>query len=114
MAQLVGPRVAVQQAVELAGLGPEVERLGPLPWAGATRFSGSAGSVGPVGSVGSVGPKRSNDRTEDQPRVQLLLRTSLADGPSLAAALIHMKALRSARKDQVTVGVRVDPGGELG
>jgi len=117
MAQLVGPRVAVQQAVELAGLGPEVERLGPLPWAGATRFSGSAGSVGPVGSVGSVGsvgPKRSNDRTEDQPRVQLLLRTSLADGPSLAAALIHMKALRSARKDKVTVGVRVDPGGELG
>ena len=32
MAQLVGPRVAVQRAVELAGLADSVERLGPLPW----------------------------------------------------------------------------------
>jgi primosomal protein N' (replication factor Y) len=99
MAQLVGPRAAVQQAVDLAGLGPEVERLGPLPWARATGFSGSAG------------PPRSTESTDDQPRVQLLLRTSLADGSSLAAALTHMKALRSARKDKVPVTVRVDPGG---
>ena len=91
MAQLVGPGVAVQQAVELAGLGPEVERLGPLPW---TRPAGTP---------------RVTDRADDQPRIQLLLRTSLADGPSLAAALTHMKVLRSARKDKATVGVRVDP-----
>ena len=91
MAQLVGPGVAVQQAVELAGLGPEVERLGPLPW---TRPAGTP---------------RVTDRTDDQPRIQLLLRTSLADGPSLAAALTHMKVLRSARKDKDAVGVRVDP-----
>src|SRR5665811_1930727 len=41
MAQLVGPRVAVQQTVELAGLGPEVERLGPLPWAPPSSSGGS-------------------------------------------------------------------------
>ncbi len=95
MAQLVGPRVAVQQAVELAGLGSEVDRLGPLPWAP------------PAGSGAS---SRVDDRTNDQPRIQLLLRTSLADGPALTAALTHMKALRSARKDTFAVGVRIDPG----
>jgi len=105
MAQLVGPRVAVQQAVELAGLGPEVERLGPLPWAPLT---------GPAGRTGSVGPTHVVEPTDDQPRIQLLLRTCLADGPSLTAALTHMKALRSARKDKAVVTVRVDPGAELG
>lgn len=105
MAQLVGPRVAVQQAVDLAGLGPEVERLGPLPW---TPSPGSGGSGGWV--VATPG----TDGVDDQPRVQLLLRTSLADGPALTAALTHMKALRSARKDKTAVSVRVDPAGSFG
>jgi len=100
MAQLVGTRVAVQQSVELAGLGPEVERLGPLPWAPPSS------SGGPPGSTGSTPAK---DATDDEPRIQLLLRTSLADGPALAAALTHVKALRSARKDKVAVSIRVDP-----
>ena len=78
MAQLVGPRVAVQQAVELAGLGPEVERLGPLPWAPPSS---------PGGSPASGGSTQAKDATDDEPRIQLLLRTSLADGPALAAAL---------------------------
>lgn len=105
MAQLVGPRVAVQQAVELAGLGPEVERLGPLPWAPPAGSGGgsAAGGSAPV-----------TERSDGEPRIQLLLRTSLADGPSLTAALTHMKALRSARKDKVAVGVRVDPMDGLG
>ena len=100
MAQLVGPRVAVQQSVELAGLGPEVERLGPLPWAPPSSSGGSPGSTGSTPA---------KDATDDEPRIQLLLRTSLADGPALAAALTHVKALRSARKDKVAVSIRVDP-----
>ena len=100
MAQLVGPRVAVQQAVELAGLGPEVERLGPLPWAPPSASGGSPGSGGLT---------QAKEATDDEPRIQLLLRTSLADGPALAAALTHVKALRSARKDRVAVSIRIDP-----
>jgi primosomal protein N' (replication factor Y) (superfamily II helicase) len=100
MAQLVGPRVTVQQAVELAGFGPEVERLGPLPWAP------QVGSGAPAGSGGST---QTTEGTTDEPRIQLLLRTALANGPALAAALAHVKALRSARKDKIAVSIRVDP-----
>ena len=117
MAQLVGPRVAVQQAVELAGLGLEVERLGPLPWAPPAAAAGPTDSARLARSAGagrSSVSGRTADGTDDQPRIQLLLRTSLADGPSLTAALAHMKALRSAHKDKIAVAVRVDPGGELG
>jgi len=96
MAQLVGPRVEVQRAVELAGLADSVERLGPLPW------------------VPSAGTARVTRRTDDQPQIQVLLRTSLGDGPALTTALTHMKAVRSARKEKIAVGVRVDPGAELG
>ena len=127
MAQLVGSRVAVQQAVELAGLGPDVERLGPLPWAPPAGSGGAAGSGGSgvaVGSGGSGGgagsagsgrsarsarPTLATDGTHGQPQIQLLLRTSLADGPALTAALTHVKALRSARKDKRAVSIRVDP-----
>lgn len=108
MAQLVGPRVAVQQAVELAGLGPEVERLGPLPW------TPSPGSGESGGSGGSAVATQGTGGTDDQPRIQLLLRTPLVDGPALTTALTHMKALRSARKDKTAVSVRVDPGGAFG
>jgi primosomal protein N' (replication factor Y) len=102
MAQLVGTRVAVQRGVEMAGLADSVERLGPLPWAPV----GQHGSAGPParGAVGAsaraLGP---------EPKVQLLLRASLEDGPALSASLTHMKALRSARKEQEPVTVRVDP-----
>jgi len=96
MARLVGPRVAVQRAVEQAGLPDSVERLGPLPWAparpaSAARAGGSAAAGEPV------------------PSIQLLLRASLEDGPALTAALTHMKAVRSAHKEREPVGVRVDP-----
>jgi len=100
MAQLVGPRAAVQQTVELAGFGPEVERLGPLPWAP------QVGSGAPAGSGGST---QATEGTSDEPRIQLLLRTALANGPALAAALARVKALRSARKDKIAVSIRVDP-----
>ena len=104
MAQLVGPRAAVQRAVELAGLADSVERLGPLPWAAVGSAAARAGDGG--GASGRAG--------EATPRIQLLLRASLDDGPALTAALAHMKAARSARKERESVGVRVDPMDGLG
>jgi primosomal protein N' (replication factor Y) len=100
MAQLVGPRVAVQRAIEAAGLPDSVERLGPLPWVSA----GQAAGGGVVAGGGE----------EAAPRIQLLLRTGLEDGPALTAALVHMRAVRSARKEPEPVGVRVDPTDGLG
>ena len=104
MAQLVGPRVAVQRAVELAGLADSVERLGPLPWAAVGSAAAGAGDGG--GASGRTG--------QATPKIQLLLRASLDDGPALTAALAHMKAARSARKERESVGVRVDPMDGLG
>jgi primosomal protein N' (replication factor Y) (superfamily II helicase) len=103
MAQLVGPRVAVQRAVELAGLAASVERLGPLPLA----------SSGPAVAAGG-GTHAPTAADEAPPRIQLLLRAALDDGPALTAALTHMKAVRSAHKERDAVGVRVDPTDGLG
>lgn len=101
MAQLVGTRVVVERGVELAGLADSVERLGPMPWV-------PAGPAGPAAPTGSQRPE------ETAPRIQLLLRVSPQDGPALTAALSHMKALRSARKEREPLGVRVDPVDGLG
>ena len=91
MAQLVGARVAVQHGVEMAALADSVEQLGPLPWL-------PGGPADP----------------ESAPKIQLLLRAGLDDGPALSAALIRMKALRSARKEREPVSVRIDPMDGLG
>jgi primosomal protein N' (replication factor Y) len=99
MAQLVGPRVAVQRGVEMAGLADSVEQLGPLPWA----------LVGP--RAAGEGAGASDDAAR---KIQLLLRAGLDDGPALTAALTRMKAARSARKEREPVSVRVDPMDELG
>jgi primosomal protein N' (replication factor Y) len=103
MAQVVGPRVAVQQAVDLAGLADSVERLGPLPWV----------PLGPPPAAGEGGRAVGANDT-GPPKIQLLLRSELRDGPALTAALTHMKAVRSARKEREPVGVRVDPSGGFG
>ena len=102
MAQLVGSRVAVQRAVELSGLADSVERLGPLPWV----------PVGPVAAGAGAGVSMATG--EDAPKIQLLLRAALDDGPALTAALTHMKAVRSAHKEPDAVSVRVDPTGGFG
>jgi len=99
MAQLVGPRVALARAVEVAGLADTVERLGPLPWLPA----------GQAAVARALGPD-----DEADPKVQLLLRAGLEHGPALTTALMHMKAVRSARKEPEPVGVRVDPMDGLG
>ncbi len=98
MAQLVGARVAVQRAVEAAGLADSVEQLGPLPWV----------PVGPTAS-GASGADQ-----EIAAKIQLLLRVGVDDGPALTAALTRMKAVRSARKEKEPVSVRVDPMDGLG
>jgi primosomal protein N' (replication factor Y) len=102
MAQLVGSRVAVQRTVEMAGLADGVEQLGPLPWAPVGQTPAGAAAAGSA-TAGGVTPK-----------IQLLLRVGLADGPALTAALTRMKALRSARKEREPVSVRVDPTDGLG
>ncbi|MEP7017734.1 MAG: primosomal protein N' [Actinomycetota bacterium] len=103
MAQLVGPRVAVQRADELLGLADSVERLGPLPWAQPH----PTGTAGPRATVAGSAP-------DAAPRIQLLLRAGLDDGPALMTALTNMKAVRSAHKERDAVGVRVDPTDGLG
>jgi len=104
MAQLVGSRVAVQRGVEMAGLADVVEQLGPLPWA-------PVGQTPPAGAAADAGSASAGEVT---PKIQLLLRVGLADGPALTAALARMKALRSARKEREPVSVRVDPMDRLG
>jgi len=100
MAQLVGPRGAVKAAVEVAGLADSVERLGPLPWTPLGQTSAErAASAGTDGGA---------------PKIQLLLRARLEDGPALTAALKQMRAVRSARKEPEPVSVRVDPMDGLG
>ena len=105
MAQLVGPRAAVQGAVEVAGLADSVDRLGPLPWV----------PMGPkAAGVGTSRARAARAGEDDAPKIQLLLRTGPDGGPALTAALRHMKAIRSARKEPDSVSVRVDPMDGLG
>lgn len=98
MAQLVGVRVAVQGALEVAALDESVQQLGPLPWT-------------PVGPKADTVHAHDNEPT---PKIQLLLRVDLRDGPALTAALTRMKSVRSARKEKEPVAVRVDPMQGLG
>jgi primosomal protein N' (replication factor Y) len=41
--------------------------------------------------------------------VRVLVRAPLAQRPAVAAALVAMKAVRSARKEKTSVQVRMDP-----
>ncbi len=103
MAQLVGERVAVRRAVELAGLADSVEQLGPMPWAPAGAGARATSGVGGVGGTSGTIAK-----------IQLLLRVGTQDGPALTAALSRMKAVRSSKKEREPVSVRVDPMDGLG
>lgn len=100
MAQVIGPRPAVSQALAHGEVDPAIERLGPLP------FRAARSGAGPRGGAGAAGP--GGDRA-DEPLVQVLLRTPLDRGPQLAASLAAMRAGRSARKEKDSVAVRMDP-----
>ncbi len=91
MAQLVGPRAALAEALGHGEVDPAVERLGPLPF--------------PVRGTGSGA---------DPSLVQVLLRAPLEHRPHLAASLAAMRAGRSARKEKDSVSVRMDPVDGLG
>jgi len=91
MAQVIGPRAAVGQALSHGEVDPAVERLGPLPFRAAR-----------------PGP------TAEEPLVQVLLRTPAERGPALAASLAAMRAGRSARKEKDSVAVRMDPVDAVG
>ena len=96
MAQLVGSRHALQDALERSDLPADIERLGPLP------LSPGAGTRG-------GGPASGADD-----RLQVLLRSPLDEGAQLSAALVAMRAVRSARKEREPVTVRVDPADGIG
>ncbi len=105
MAQVVGPRAAVLAALAKGDLDPSVERLGPLP------FRRRSSSRGPVGGAQSGAPYDAPPagRDGDEPLVQVLLRTTRAQAPTLARALQALRAGRSARKEPDSVLVRMDP-----
>ncbi|MEP6651703.1 MAG: primosome assembly protein PriA, partial [Lapillicoccus sp.] len=74
MAQVVGPRGPLVAAVDAAGLAPDIERLGPLPFR-------------PPKSAAATSP----------PLAQVLLRVPRAEHLDLAQRLAAMRAERSAR-----------------
>lgn len=87
MAQLAGPRRAVEEALGQVHLPASAQVLGPMP-------------VPDPGRRGSTGP--------DEPW-HALVRVPLAETDELTRALQALKALRSARKQAEVVTVRVDP-----
>lgn len=76
-----GAESTLTAALALLSPGPEVEVIGP--------FEGSAEALEPLSRV--------------------TLRCSLAAGPALVAAVRTMQSLRSARKAEGTLRIRVDP-----
>jgi primosomal protein N' (replication factor Y) (superfamily II helicase) len=96
MAQLVGTRHALQDALERSDLPADIERLGPLP-------------LSPGAGTRNGGPGSGADD-----RLQVLLRSPLDEGAQLSAALVAMRAVRSARKEREPVTVRVDPADGIG
>ena len=89
MAQVVGPRGPLVAAVDAAGLGPTVERLGPLPFRSPT-------------------PSQTSSATGGPPLAQVLLRVPRSEHLHLAHHLAAMRAERSARKEPESVSVRMD------
>ncbi|HEX8496397.1 MAG TPA: primosome assembly protein PriA, partial [Actinomycetales bacterium] len=92
---LTGPPAAVQALAAASGLPPGVERLGPVP------------VVEPVGRGRRAVPAPAD--APGEPSVRLLLRSSVADGDRLAAAVRAGVSVRSARKDVGSVKVQRDP-----
>jgi primosomal protein N' (replication factor Y) len=89
MAQVVGPRGPLVAAVDAAGLGPTVERLGPLPFRSPT-------------------PGQASPTTGGPPLAQVLLRVPRSEHLDLAHHLAAMRAERSARKEPESVSVRME------
>jgi len=104
LAQVVGPRAAVLAALAKGDFDPSVERLGPLPFRRRTASRPPVGA--PTGAPYDAAPAGGES---GEPLVQVLLRTTRAQAPSLALALQAVRAGRSARKEPDSVLVRMDP-----
>ncbi|HEX2705327.1 MAG TPA: hypothetical protein VHM65_06180, partial [Candidatus Lustribacter sp.] len=85
MAQVVGSRHTLAEVLACAELPGGAERFGPLPR--------------------SAGP----GRHDQQGLLQVLLRVEPAERAALAAALAHVRAVRSARKETDPLTIRLDP-----
>src|SRR3954454_5496597 len=105
MAQLVGSRHALQDALQRSDLPADIERLGPLPLS-----PGSAAAGRGTGAGRGAG----TDGGQGEDRLQVLLRSPLHEGSVLTSALVAMRAVRSARKEREAVTVRVDPSDGIG
>ena len=123
MAEVIGPRAAVQRALAHTELGPAVDRLGPLPHRPARHERGQptdspadSPAAGWTGGVpdGPAAARADNAVPGRDALVQVLLRAPLDEGPRLAAALAAMRAWRSASKEKESVTVRVDPTTGIG
>jgi primosomal protein N' (replication factor Y) len=87
MAQLVGARRAVNEALAQLDLPEGAQLLGPMP----------------------LPAPRRPDGDEPVPDTHALLRIGPGDTLALTRALLALKAFRSARKEREVVSVRVDP-----
>jgi primosomal protein N' (replication factor Y) (superfamily II helicase) len=105
MAQLVGSRHALHDALQRSDLPADIERLGPLPLSPGSVAAGRGAGAG-------RGARAGGGQGED--RLQVLLRSPLEEGPVLTSALVAMRAVRSARKEREAVTVRVDPTDGIG
>ena len=103
MAQLVGTRHALQDALQRSDLPADIERLGPLPLSPGSAAAGREAGAGRGAGAG-----------QGEDRLQVLLRSPLDEGTALTSALVAMRAVRSARKEREAVTVRVDPSDGIG
>jgi primosomal protein N' (replication factor Y) (superfamily II helicase) len=92
MAALTGPERAVRDVLAAAKLPAGAEVLGPVP-------AGAPNGRAPDGMAGD----------SPAPEVRMLVRADRRNGSPLAAALRAAQALRTARKEDGTVRLQLDP-----
>lgn len=108
MVSLAGSRRAVDAA--LADLDPTLaaERLGPLPVRAQNAGGPGPGTEPAFGGGSAVAGLTSTHPGTPDGSVQVLLRVPLERAPALAAALVALRATRTARKDPEPLAIRMD------
>ncbi len=101
LAALTGPERAVRDVLAAARLPAEAEVLGPVP---ASAAASAPNSVTPE-SAGPGSPATDSSASA----VRMLVRADRRDGTPLAVALRAAQALRTARKEDGTVRLQLDP-----
>lgn len=117
MAQLLGSREALRDALRWLDLGREVSVDGPVPLSqsagpidheGATAVDGSPASP-PDASAAALASPSGDGGDADAPGYQVLLRADLDRSAELASRLVALRAFRSAQKAPGSLRVDVDP-----